>query len=112
MKRTVIKYVSFGNMVTIKEIENAASKTELIDEFGADVALAYADRIGRSRYMRIEHGVVQVYDNHRAYYEINPGKIIYKEQFASIIAAMKDAGNRLQRIKNMISTKEVKQIII
>jgi len=113
MKRTEITYqVTTDDKIKIINIKNVADQKEIAQEFGKEIARIYFSAFPHYDYgyfngpfssfpepkKSIRICAIRIYGRTETYY-IRKGTVCNKDYFESAIKVMKQAGNRLQRIK-------------
>lgn len=114
MKNTEITYheTCEGRKICIRDLKNAASKDDIINEFGSYVANEYSS--GSPRYL-YEGVRLQVFDGDFEFETIVGAHVTFMptpEQFKKIVRIMHDASKRFKKIRNHYKTTGIKTIII
>lgn len=106
MKRTTVKYrKTVDGHIELMAIENVATRKEIEEEFGKEVARLYFGSL--PSYRKADYNLLCANGEF-----LDPG-ILSKEKFESLIKIMKAAGKRLQEIKKAIAAhKDVFEIEI
>jgi hypothetical protein len=113
MKRTIVKYevVDNGKNVKIIAIENVASANGIKEEFGNDVCRIYLG--APPSYHKLSNSVQICPSDESFYFMARDGSTFTKEEFSEIISTMKQAGDRLSKIRDDLKNKkEIKEILI
>lgn len=111
MKRTKIYYNNFDGEIEITGIENAASSVDLKFAFGDRVAKRYMG--GTPKYsLKPSEGHVAVTGKCDSTLYVSRGMVVDKVSFQKVVSTMKQAGRRLQAIKEEVAAAEEKTVLI
>jgi len=119
MKQTKIKYKKLDNdMIYIVDFENVGTKDALLNMLGYDLFMEYINmRIKKPFYYLSKHNEIIIYNRIRGgsrHLKLIKQGIYPIESFNFAITAMKQAGERLTKLRkeHERQKEEVKQIII
>jgi len=111
VKQSIVKYKRTGdNQIKIVAFRNIATLHDVTKQCGVAAAKRYFS--GAPTYEKGEGKRILVKTDVEAGYDVEVGSLMKAEDFQSLIATMKKAGNRLTKIRDEIDKEVVKEVII
>ena len=111
MKQSIVKYRRVGlDKIEIVAFKNIASVVDLSKDCGPVVAKEYFQ--GAPTYERGCGKRILIKTSPESGYDVEVGSVVTREEFQTLVATMKQAGNRLTMIRNQVDNEVVREVLI